>query len=381
LGRSFMTEGNGHAIDPAGEARRALQAAVAQHGPQALSNAVIMDGICRDQLSNLPGEAILIGSAARSDVPALLRDRVAREGTYGAIQSVATTLAEAHALDPAACVWVVREYARALGFIAPGGTQPTASAGPGAGQGAGQGGGPPAGGPLAGGGAGSRGLSRNALGISAAIALVLVYLGIAAVAHLSPFPAKTVASALGQGGNASNSASAEPDATPDAGPDPAPDPDPSPPSAYDTLLSLIPSSVQGQDNCHNAGTSTGATAVAQCAGLQGLAATTIDYYLFASSGALVNGFTSFLTSVKFPSSSQSCTKSNQFADFVPQCKDTFTSTSPNMTGSIAEYVSTQNDPIIVSTDNQQLVMGVLIGTNNADLLAYWKPLQWIQAQG
>ena len=144
---------------------------------------------------------------------------------------------------------------------------------------------------------------------------------------------------------------------------------------------MIPGSIGGEDNCHSDGTSVGATAVAQCAGLQGLAATTIDYYLFASPGALANGFTSFLTSVKFPSNSRSCTTSNQFADFVPQCKDSFTSTSPNMTGSIAEYVSTQNDPIIVSTDNQQLVMGVLIGTNDADLLAYWKPLQWIQAQG
>jgi hypothetical protein len=212
---------------------------------------------------------------------------------------------------------------------------------------------------------------------------VLVYLGVAAVAHLSPFPAKTVASASGPGGNASNSASPGPDAAPDAGPDAGPDPapDPSPPSAYDTLLSMIPGSVQGQDNCHNDGTSVGATAVAQCTGLQGLAATTIDYYLFSSSATLGNGFTSFLTSVKFPSNSRSCTTSNQFADFVSQCKDSFTSTSPNITGSVAEYVSTQNDPIIVSTDNQQLVMGVLIGTNDADLLAYWKPLQWIQAQG
>src|ERR1700734_4136704 len=85
LGRSFVTEGNGHVIDPAGEARRALQAGVAERGPQALSNAVIMDGVCRDRLGGLPGEAILIGSAARSDVPALLRERVGREGTRRAI--------------------------------------------------------------------------------------------------------------------------------------------------------------------------------------------------------------------------------------------------------------------------------------------------------
>jgi len=351
-----VTEGNGHVIDPADHARRALEAAVAQYGPQALSNPAIMDGICRDRLSQLPGEAILIGSAARTDVPALLRARMAGDGTYGAIQSVATTLAEAHALDPAGCVWVVREYARALGFIAP--------QGPG----------------------GPRRLNRNALGIAAAVALVVVYLGVAAVAHLSPFPAKTVATTSAQGGNGSNGVgsngvgsnggSTSPAASPDPAPDP--DPDPSPPSAYDTLLSMIPSSVQGQDNCRSGSISVGATAVADCTGLQGLAATTINYYLFSGTGALQAGFTSFLNSVNFQASSQSCTTNNQFVSFVAQCKDSFASTSPTMTGSVAEYVSTQNDPIIVSTDNQQLVMGVLIGTNKSDLLAYWKPLQWVQ---
>ena len=132
-----MTEGNGHIIDPDGDARRALQAVVAEHGPEALSNAVIMDGMCQARLSNLPGEAILIGSAARTDVPALLRDLIPRLGNYGAIQSVAATLAEAHGLDTAACVWVVREFARALGLIASGGTQPAVRIGPGGGTGQG----------------------------------------------------------------------------------------------------------------------------------------------------------------------------------------------------------------------------------------------------
>ena len=118
-----MTEGHGHIIDPDGDARRALQAVVAEQGPEALSNAVIMDGMCQARLSNLPGEAILIVSAARTDVPALLRDVIPSLGNYGAIQSAAATLAEAHGLDTAACVWVVREFARALSLIASGGTQ------------------------------------------------------------------------------------------------------------------------------------------------------------------------------------------------------------------------------------------------------------------
>ena len=374
-----MTEGNGHIIDPDGDARRALQAVVAEHGPEALSNAVIMDGICQARLSNLPGEAILIGSAARTDVPALLRDLIPRLGNYGAIQSVAATLAEAHGLDTAACVWVVREFARALGLIASGGTQPAVRIGPGGGTG--QGTAPPSGQPgrsrlgqpgrrpglprrrrpglpgrrrpgqpgrrppgragqagrrppgragqaarerQAGLGdlgvllerrgaredcrrerpsSGTRLLSRNTVGIAAAIALVAGYLGVAAVAHLSPFPAKTVAatsSAPATGGNNSPS--------PDGSPDPAPDP--SPTSDYQILLSKIPNVVQGANNCHNYGTPVGAIAVSECTGLQGLAAGTIFYYLFSDSAALSNGFRTFLANEKFRRQTE-CTSNNR----------------------------------------------------------------------
>ena len=58
---------------------------------------------------------------ARADVPALLRDAIPQYGNYGAIQSVATILAQASDLDGAASLWVVREFARALGLIAPNG--------------------------------------------------------------------------------------------------------------------------------------------------------------------------------------------------------------------------------------------------------------------
>ena len=118
-----MTEGTGHVIDPAGDARRTLQDAVTSHGPEVLSDPTVMDHLCRTQLAALPGEAILIVSAARADVPALLRDAIPQFGNYGAIQSVGTTLAQASDLDGAASLWVVREFARALGLIAPGGTQ------------------------------------------------------------------------------------------------------------------------------------------------------------------------------------------------------------------------------------------------------------------
>ena len=566
-----MTEGNGHVIDPAGEARQALQAAVAEHGPEALSNAVIMDGICQDRLSDLPGEAILIGSAARTDVPALLRDLIPKMGNYGAIQSVATTLAEAHGLDTTACLWVVREFARVLGLIASGGTYPTAriSAAEGADQGAaptptpteppaaaggaaagGSGGasedaaggesaiaGESAGaGPVsgeaagstgtegraaasespesgaaasespesgaaasgshgdevatsaspesgaaasgshgdevaasaspesgtaasgshgdevaasagtagieaagigaagaavegAGGGAGTpgeagfpgtpggagfpggaggpegprsgwaggaevppgmpgnasgppprrapsggRGFNRNTVGVAAAIALVAGYLGVAAVAHLSPFPAKTVAATPSPPASQGNGASSSPDGSPDATPDPTPSSD------YQILLSKIPAAIQGTNNCHNIGTAVGANAVSQCSGIHGLAASTIFYYQFADETALGTGYNNFLTNVVKFKKETACTDSHDnFVDFVAQCESAFTSTTPSMTGSIAEYTNKSNNPIIVTSDDQRHVMVVMVGANDGDLLAYWKKLRWVVA--
>ena len=382
-----MTEGNEHAIDPAGEARRALHAAVAEYGPEALSNAVIMDRICQDRLSDLPGEAVLIGSAARSDVPAMLRDLIPRLGNYGAIQSVAATLAETHGLDNAASLWVVREFARAMGLIASGGTQLTERAGPGGSAGQDSGAAPPPrpaeplGSPTAAvGGAGGRPpgrpssgarvFNRNTIGIAAAVALVAGYLGVAAVAHLSPFPAKTVAAASSAPASQGTGASLSPDVAPD------PAPDPSPSSDYQILLSKIPSVVQGANHCANAGTSFGAMAVSQCGRLHGLGAGTIIYYLYPGPAALRAGFDALLKKEKFKRQSE-CTNGTGFVDFIAECESAFTSTSPAMTGRIAEYANTSNQPIIVTSDNQQHVMVVMVGTNDGALLAYWKQRQWV----
>jgi len=142
------------------------------------------------------------------------------------------------------------------------------------------------------------------------------------------------------------------------------------------LLSKIPNVVQGANNCHNYGTPVGAMAVSECTGLQGLAASTIFYYLFSDSAALSNGFRTFLANEKFRRQT-ACTSNNDFISFIAECESGFTSTSPNMTGSVAEYANTSNDPIIVSTDNQPQVMAVMVGTNDGDLLAYWKQLQWV----
>jgi hypothetical protein len=350
-------------------------------------------GLCRTQLTALPGECILIVSAARADVPALLRDNIPQLGNYGAIQSVAATLAQAHDLDNAASLWVVREFARALGLIAPGGTQPTprpapegaGAAGPGVtaeaargagGPQAGMAGGPPgtAGGPAGRGSSGSKVLNRNTVGIAAAIALVAGYLGVAAAAHLSPFPAKTVAATSPPSTGPSTNPATNPASSPAGSPDASPDA--SPTSDYDVLLSKIPAAVQGHDNCHLTGTQYGAIAVSQCSRLNSLPAGTIIYYLYRSPAALASGVSTFLSGVHFHKQRE-CTTGNDFTDFLTECQSDFHNQTPFMTGSIAEYTSTSNDPIIVSTDNQQNVMAVMVGTNPGDLLSYWKQLTWI----
>jgi hypothetical protein len=240
-----VTEGAGHVIDPAGDASRALQAAVALHGPGVLGNAAMLDAFCANRLAGLTGEAVLISSAAQSDVPALLRRQADSLGLDAAIASVAATLSQSRSLDDTACVWVVTEFARALNYPVPARSQPAivlpqapnaltqpvspggsggftdqgdalapgpaavggsagtlplgaaalgaagvGAAGSGA-AGSGGSGGPtpplgttgPGGGPRIGG----IQVNRNALGIAAAVVLVAAYLGIASAAHLSPF--------------------------------------------------------------------------------------------------------------------------------------------------------------------------------------------------
>ena len=419
-----MTEGTGHVIDPAGDARRALQEAVTTHGPAALSDATVMDNLCRTQLTALPGECILIVSAARADVPALLRDNIPQLGTYGAIQSVATTLANAHDLDNAASLWVVREFARALGLVAPGGTQSiprpvldgpgtgaTGGTGVPAGSGGGTGvpggsevpaasgvpggpGGPEytpgmagapypgmagapyqgmagAGGPTRRGSSGSKLLNRQTVGIAAAIALVAGYLGVAAAAHLSPFPAKTVAAtsspppSTGPSTSPATSPAGSPDASPDA----------SPTSDYEVLLTKIPAAIQGRDNCRLTGTQYGAIAVSQCSRLN-LGAGTIVYYLYRSQAALSAGVSSLLSGANFHKQRE-CTTGADFTDFLVECQSDFHNQTPFMTGTIAEFTNTSNQPIIITSDKQQNVMAVLVGTNPGDVLAYWKKLTWI----
>ena len=142
------------------------------------------------------------------------------------------------------------------------------------------------------------------------------------------------------------------------------------------LQKIIPADVQGTNNCHNLGTAFGATAVSQCSGLNGLPARTILYYLFPSRSALATGLGGFLSNVHFHRARE-CAANNKFTDFLNDCQSDFHNETPFMTGSIAEYTDPSNDPVIITSDSQQNVMAVMVGTNPGDLLAYWKQFHWV----
>jgi hypothetical protein len=221
----------------------------------------------------------------------------------------------------------------------------------------------------------SKALNRNTVGIAAAIALVAGYLGVAAVAHLSPFPAKAAPSAPPQSqtsgptvGTSSSAASS-----------PASSPAQTPTAQRDILLARIPATVRTSGDCLDNGTKFGATAIIQCQQLRGLAANTIIYHLFPSRAALASGFTQALTSYNFHRIGE-CRTNGDFTDFIVNCQSEFTSKKGGVTGSVAEFPSKGNHgnnfPVIVSTNNQQNVMAVIIGTNDGDVLTFWKQLEW-----
>jgi hypothetical protein len=329
-----------------------------------------LDGLCRRRLAGLPGEFILIGSAARSDVPALLRQRTAGRSIEDAIRSVAVTVAATHGLDQAACVWVVTEFAGALGYKPAGGIPSAANA-------------PPSGstvrraplpsGPAAAEGMppGRRGPRRAVLGLAAAGALVAVYLVIAAGAHLIPFSQSSPPPVIG-GGSSTGTPNVAADTSADASPDPAPDPD-ADASVLNSLLSLIPADIQSGNACSEINASFGATVAVECTGVQGPAGV-LYYYSFAAASALNQGYDNLLNA----SFQNSCGASDgSFTEFAPPCQSTYTDSSPVLSGTVSEYLNQDNDPAIASTEDQQLVICVMIGTNGSDLLTFWNNSGWI----
>jgi hypothetical protein len=405
-----VTQGNGHVIDPSGDARRVLETAVAERGPGVLSDPATMDGICRARLQGMPGETILIGSAARSNVPALLQQQVGRLGLDAAIQDVAATVARTHQLDIDACMWVVREFARALGYPVPG-LPPLASAGgfaggsqlypptqaspsaypptpaPGYQQ-------PyqqqpyqqtppplyPQGGTLPGRPPGGPWYSnRKILGVVAAAAVIVVYLGVAASAHLAPF-GKPVAVVT-------HSPTPTPHPTPTFSmPTPSPTPDTSPdtsPDAVPTITSdealwnLIPGNVR-TSNCKAITPTDQATEEIACTDAIYNAQTEggyLYYYLFPNSTTLDTSYTNnFLTPLSISSDEGNC---GSFTAFKATCETGWNNTNPSINGRLAEYLY-KGFNTLTWTEEQQHIMVYLSGVNGTQMLNWWLyPDKWV----
>ena len=145
------------------------------------------------------------------------------------------------------------------------------------------------------------------------------------------------------------------------------------------LQEIIPAVIRNQDNghaCLNPGTGFGATAVSQCQHLQGIAAQVIIYYLYPSRTELASGLSALLQTAKFRKIRECTTGNSSFTDFLADCQSDYTIKRLSLTGSVAEYTN-GTQAIIVSTDNDQHVMAVLVGTNAGALLAYWNKQEWL----
>jgi hypothetical protein len=107
----------------------------------------------------------------------------------------------------------------------------------------------------------------------------------------------------------------------------------------------------------------------------GLAGGYIYYYLYSDTGALNQGYDSFLHGTRFP---YSCfANDGSFDQFTTGCQSDWIDNQQGISGVISEYIDSDNAPAIACTENQQHVMTVLIGANGNDLLSFWNNSDWI----
>ncbi len=122
---------SGQQFDGPGEARDALNTAVADYGPRVLSDPRMLGNVVTDLLPDLPLERNLLVAGAEEDVAGDLRRHIEEQhiSPDTAVQMVAGALSQRRALEPGASTWIATEYARALGYPVrsasqPGGRQP-----------------------------------------------------------------------------------------------------------------------------------------------------------------------------------------------------------------------------------------------------------------
>jgi hypothetical protein len=102
---------------PNEEVEAALREAVAQRGPEVLSNPQVLANLLSDLLPDAPREASLLLQAAEVDVRgALIGNTGANMDPDTAVRLAASSLEQQRALAPGACVWATTVMARALGY-------------------------------------------------------------------------------------------------------------------------------------------------------------------------------------------------------------------------------------------------------------------------
>ena len=102
--------------DRSGSARRALQEIYRDYGLQGIDDDALLNRMLPDLLGGSPRESSLLMAAASADVGQLLTSRIqGGMAVDSAVRDVAAVLADRNALDQNASVWVVSEYAAALG--------------------------------------------------------------------------------------------------------------------------------------------------------------------------------------------------------------------------------------------------------------------------
>lgn len=100
------------------QARLALRAIVAEHGPQVLSSPGALANLLSDLLPDSPRIARILVAAAQDQIADELREHTSVGMDTGtASRLAASSFAEATMFAPEACAWVVEVFALALGLI------------------------------------------------------------------------------------------------------------------------------------------------------------------------------------------------------------------------------------------------------------------------
>lgn len=217
----------------------------------------------------------------------------------------------------------------------------------------------------------SPGFRRRALGAGAAVALVGIYLGVAAVAHLAPWHGRTVAE--------SSVAPASPSPSPGQATSTATSPAPATTasSPAQALRNLIPGSVFA-GHCPAGKLQLGAVAVRNCSKVSYGPGTTdaqVSYYLFADDNALEAAYAAFLHAAGVQQESGG--KCDRFRSFRPPCETAIRTANPLMTGRAMEYTH-EGFADIVSSDQQDNLLVWVTAKDGPAMVKWWvNPRQWL----